>query len=181
MDKIVLKPQKMTAEIMNQLEELGLIIRIMPSREIHRLKVKPGEVLGGYIYKSDTSAGSHSLVNVALDNSEFFNFGTHPDNEEFLLLGGIGEKKMLLLVSLLTKDKLDTKIATGELTSEDFICLDVVFNDPELSFFVMLQDVPHGECCMGSGLPATFYVTEGSTLGLQKTDFRNYKFMIQES
>ena len=87
MDRIVLKPQKMTEEIMSRLEELGLIIRLMPSREIHRLKVDAGEVLGGYIYKSEVSAGAHSLMNVALDNSSFINFGVHPDNEEFLLLG----------------------------------------------------------------------------------------------
>ncbi len=178
MNEIVLTPQKMNTEIMADLEQRGLIIRLMPSREVHRLEVKSGEVLGGYIYKSKPDSGTHSLVNVALDNSEFINFGTHPGNEEFLLLGGVAEKNMLLLISYLSKSELDIKIKTGELASQDFICLDVVFNDPELSFFVMKKDVPHGECCMGSGLPATFYVTEGSTLGLEKTDFKDYKLVL---
>ena len=94
--------------------------------------------------------------------------------------GGINEKNMLLLVSLLSKGELDARIEAGSVESTDFICLDVVFNDPELSFFVMKKNVPHGECCIGSGLPATFYVTEGSTLSLEKTDMRDYEFQILE-
>ncbi len=179
MNNIIIKPQKMNAKIMDSLEQKGLIIRMMPSRDSHRLAIQSGEARGEYMYKSMATSGTHALMNVALDNTDFINFGTHPDNEEFLLLGGIGEKSLLLLVSYLSREELERKIAAESLTSQDFICLDVVFNDPELSFFVMKKEVPHGECSMGSGLPATFYVTEGSNLSLDKTDFKNYSLCIE--
>ena len=178
MTSLSITPQRMTPEIMEQLEERGLIIRLTPSREEHRIDVKSGEGKGNYLYKSEKKYGSHSLMNATIDFENFINFGTHPDNEEFLLLGGINEKKMLLLIALIQKDKLSEKIASNTLTSDDFICLEAVFNDPNLSFFVMKKDVPHGECASGCGRPVTFYVTEGSELGLDRTNLGNYKFIV---
>ena len=180
MTLLSIPPQRMTSEIMAQLEEKELIIRLTPSRDKHRLNVKTGEGRGDYIYKSSKQYGSHSLVNVAIDYTDFVNFGTHPDNEEFLLLGGIGEKNLYLLVALMLKDELVEKAANNTLTSNDFICLEAVFNDPELSFFVMKKGVPHGECAAGNGRPVTFYVTEGSELGLEMTNIGDYKFIIDE-
>ena len=176
--KILIKPQIMNEKIMNELEERGLIVRLIPSRDIHRLHVNKDEGKGDYLYKSDINYGSHSLVNCAIDNELFYSFGTHPDNEEFLLLGGINEKKMFLLISLISKEELDIKIKLNSLSDKDFVCLECVFNDPNLSFFVMNKEVPHGECSKGFGRPTTFYVTEGSQLPLIRTKFNDYQIDI---
>lgn len=170
----------MNNNIMSYLEEKGLIIRLLPSKEAHRLPVKKNEGKGGHLYKSDVIHGGHSLVNVAIDNNTFSSFGTHPDNEEFLLLGGINEKKLYLLIALLKNDEFQNKIDSGTLSSDDFVCLECVFNDPNLSFFVMLKDVPHGECALGEGRPTTFYVTEGSNLSLDIINMGNYEFCVVE-
>ncbi len=175
MRDIVLKPVVMTASIMQELEDRDLIIRLTPSREDYQVKAEPEAVIGKQIYVSEEAYGTHSLLYVSLNNSECFNFGSHPDNEEFLLLGGVAERKMFLIVSLLTRAELAAKIDAETLSAEDFVCLEAVFNDPEVSFFVMKKEVPHGECCSGEGLPVTFYVTEGSKLGIDKTDFKGYR------
>ena len=174
MQELVLKPVKMNEEIMRDLEDDGLIIRLYPSRERHRLNVEKGMGKGGYLYKSDAAYGPHSLVNAAIDNEAFSSFATHPDNEEILLLGGIKERSMYLLIARLLRVEFIRKLEQGTLAAEDFVCLDCVFNDPALSFFVMLKDVPHGECAYGPGRPATFYVTEGGSLPLDRIDLYQY-------
>jgi hypothetical protein len=42
----------------------------------------------------------------------------------------------------------------------------------------MKKNIPHGECTYGEGMPATFYVTEGSAITVDKTDFKDYRLNI---
>lgn len=172
--KLCIKPIKMTEEIMQDLEDKGLILRILPSRDDHRLNIPKGMGKGDYLYKSDRTYGSHSLVACTIDNTTFSSFATHPDNEEFILLGGVNERPMYLLVSYLTRSDLEDKMQKGTLSENDFICLDCVFNNPYLSFFTMIHDTPHGECAYGEGRATTFYVTEGSSLPLDKINIYDY-------
>lgn len=170
-DRIKLNPVEMTVETMKMLEDRGLIIRLCPDR--HRLNIERGKIEGLRIYTGDARYGSHMLLAITIDRQEFSAFGTHPDNEEFMLIGGINEKIMYLAVALYRKDELQKKIDRGTISEEDFVCLKCRYNDPEVSFFTMLKDVPHGEAVeAGDGRPATFYVTEPSLMGLEPTDFK---------
>jgi hypothetical protein len=168
MNPLVIKVEQMNEKNMHHLESLGLIERLMPSRKKHRLNVNPGEGRGEKIYESNTSYGAHALYKCTIDYPDFIKFAIHPDNEEFILLGGIDEKDLLLLIAYDTYELFMDKLNKKQLKSTDFICLKCVFNDPNLSFFVMKKNVPHGEATTGSGLPSTFYVTEGSRLPLQE-------------
>lgn len=167
-EKLCLTPVKADAQTLRELEEKGLIIRLAPSREEHRLQVPEGIGKGELLYSSDVRYGGHALMTVSIDNRTFSSFATHPENEEFLLLGGKGEKGLYLLVSYLSREELLHKIEGRSLRAEDFILLELTFNDPESSFFVMRAGVPHGECAFGEGKPSTFYVTEGAGLPLDK-------------
>lgn len=178
-DIIDLIPQEMTGEVMADLEKRGLIIRLCPGN--HRLDVARGEGKGGYLYTSDKQYGAHSLVNVAIDNVTFNSFGIHPDNEEFLLLGGKNEKQLYLLIALCDNEEFTRKINEKSIETKDFICLKVTYNDPEVSFFTMLKNIPHGEAVRDEeGYPATFYVTEPREMPLIKSDLKNYVFRICE-
>ncbi len=179
MTVISVTPQKMTSKIMDELETRGLIVRLTPSRKEHRLMANAGESIGEHIYSSSIYSGTHALGYATINNPDFSNFGSHPDNEDFLLLGGVNEKKLLILIALMFQDELEEKISNMTLSAADFICLEAVFNDPELSFFIMKMDVPHGECCYGEGLPATFYIAEGNKLIVNKIDFKDYKISAQ--
>lgn len=176
--KIAVKPVKMTEEIMQMLEDKGLIIRLGPGR--HSFPIEKHGCDTQKLYVSQPQYGSHMLISVVVDRIEFSAFGTHEDNEEFLLLGGAPEEKgMYLLIALCKKEELDAKLAAGKATADDFVCLDCVFNNPQLSFFVMLKDVPHGEATPDNGkLPASFYVTEPSGMGLVPTNWHGHVLEI---
>jgi hypothetical protein len=176
---IDLIPQEMTKEVMMDLEKRGLIIRLCPGN--HRLDVENGEGKGEFIYTSDKQYGPHSLVNVAIDNTTFSSFGIHPDNEEFLLLGGKNEKQLYLLIALCENEEFNKKISEKSIGTRDFTCLEVTYNNPEVSFFTMLKNIPHGEAVRDEeGLAATFYVTEPREMPLVKSDLKDYIFRICE-
>lgn len=179
MRSIELKPVEMTPELMKKLEEKHLIIRLAPGN--HELAAQPGETLDGTIYTTDAVYGSHKLISVTVNRTTFASFGTHPDNEEFLLIGDSATKPMYLVIALHMREELDRRIQEGVLSAEDFVCLRVRYNDPEVSFFTMLKGVPHGEA-VGSvaGRPPTFYVTEPANMGIDKTAFGDYQLRVAE-
>ena len=173
-----IKPIEMTKEIMERLEQINLIIRLTP--DAHRFDLREGEAEGRKIYSSDIKNGSHKLISVVINSPDFFGFGTHSDNEEFLLLGSNDDKPLYLLISLLKADELEEKIGNGTLTQDDFVCLKCRFNDPELSFFTMLKGVPHGEAtCSGDGAPPKFYVTEPDGLKIDPIDISGCDIVVE--
>ena len=174
---IALKPVQMTPQVMEKLENLGLIIRLCPGR--HELKTPDGRTENICLYASSPAYGGHKLIGVTVNRSALSSFGSHPDNEEFILLGDPYAKTMYLVVALCTKEELNEKIRNDTLGNADFLALTVKYNDPEVSFFTMLKDIPHGECVRNCpGKPASFYVTEPEAMGIEKTDFGDYNLQI---
>ena len=142
-EDLALEPVPMTPKLMAHLEELGLIIRLRPGG--HDLAAQPGETLGESIYETADRYGPHKLIAVTVNRAEFAAFGTHPDNEEFLLLGNPDSQPLYLAVALCLRPEFEEKVKTGRLTAADFVMIECRYNDPEVSFFVMRADVPHGE------------------------------------
>jgi len=175
--RVSLEPIEMTGEIMQDLEDRGLIIRLCPNH--HELPAQPGETLGESIYESDAAYGPHKLIAVTVNRSTFAAFGTHPDNEEFLMIGDPGTKPMYLAICLHRREQLARRIAERKLTAEDFVCRRVTYNDPQVSFFTMLADVPHGEATADvEGRAPSFYVTEPRDMGLDPTAFADYELCV---
>jgi hypothetical protein len=176
-ERITLAPVEMTQDVMQDLEHRGLIIRLCPDH--HVLPARPGESLAESIYESGASHGPHELITVTVNRSTLAAFGTHPDNEEFLLIGDPETKPLYLVVALHRKTELQRRIAERLLTASDFVCLRVKYNDAQVSFFTMLAEVAHGEAVgAGEGRPASFYVTEPRDLETEVTEFGDYELCL---
>lgn len=176
---IELIPIDMTEDVMQMLEDKGLIIRLYPGR--HRLNVKKGDIFGEPIYISDEKFGSHKLITVTVDCEKSPYFGSHPDNEEFIFLGDLKSKPLYLIICCLTMDEFNKKVEDHILSRDDFAALKVRFNDPYVSFFTMLKGVIHGEATLNmDGDPPTFYVTEPSKLSVDHIDLKQYEIKIAQ-
>jgi hypothetical protein len=176
---IYLTPVEITGQIMDDLEKKGLIIRLCPGHD--ELEALPGETLWKLIYEPKEGYGPHRLITVTVNREAFAGFGTHPDNEEFLLIGDDDTQPLYLVISFRRESELAEKISAGTLTETDFIALRMKYNDPELSFFVMCAGVPHGEAIVNCGKkPASFYVTESLNLPLYVTPFETYELKIRK-
>lgn len=176
---IVLKPVEMTKAVMLELEKKNLIVRISPDRPA--LDAMPGATKCVPVYSSVDETGPHKLLFITVNRMELPEFGTHPDNEDFLLIGDPDTKPMYLVIALCPKDVLDQKIKGKTVNRDDFITLKVKFNDPEVSFFTMLKDIPHGEAIgKGDGKPASFFVTESRDLADIDTNMGDFELVIDE-
>ena len=174
---IILKPIEMTKAVMQDLENRNLIIRISPDTK--NLDAKLGQTLVDPIYGSSEGSGPHKLMFITVNRMELTEFGTHPDNEDFLLIGYPNTKPLYLVIALCLKDELDVRIKNKKVSSDDFVTLRVKHNDAEVSFFTMLKDVPHGEAIgKGDGKAASFYVGESRDLIDVDTDMGDFKLII---
>lgn len=169
--------EEMNETNMKLLEDRGKIIRLTPNKYIQ--DPGPDNTKDKIIYESADAYGTHKLIAVTVNRFRFGAFGIHDDNEEFILVGDPTAKPMYLVIAWCTKDELDHKIQNGQLRSQDFIALKVKYNDPQVSFFVMLKDIPHGEASIdGPGTPPYFYVTEPRDQTIHFTDFGNYDLRV---
>jgi hypothetical protein len=65
------------------------------------------------------------------------------------------------------------------LKEEDFLTLRLKFNDPKVSFFTMLKDVPHGEAVgVSDARPPSFYVTRSDGFDVEFIDLDSYEFRM---
>lgn len=173
---ILIKPVEMTAKLMQDLEAKGLIRLLSPDLSI---PARTGETIGKDLYSCRDKYGPHKLIAVVVDRRIPSAFGTHPDNEDFLLIGDPATKPLYLTISFLRRKELESKISKGTLSEKDFVTLRVRYNDPNTGFFTMPADVPHGEFASGeTGRPPTFYVTEPRDLPMDKVDFRQFVLKI---
>ena len=180
MKKVIeLKPVVMTPAVMADLEERNLIIRLGPGR--HELPSEWGMARERPVYDSHERYGPHRLLAVTINRYSLADFATHPDNEEFLLIGDPDNKPLYLVIALMYRKELEEKIHLGTLVPDDFVCLRIRWNDPKVSFFTMLAGVPHGETVTtAEGHPPSFYVTEGRDLPNDVVDFKDNQLVIRE-
>jgi len=176
-ETIALTPVEMTPEIMQKLEDNGLIIRLCPGH--HVLNPARNETQDATIYASEPRFGPHKLIAVTINAFEPRYFGSHEDNEEFLLIGDPATKPLYLIIATCKQADLDSKIQSRKLSADDFIALRVKYNDPEVSFFTMLKHAPHGEVTVDQkGQLPSFYVTEPRDLITNRTNFDPYLLKV---
>ena len=87
---------------------------------------------------------------------------------------------MYLAVALCMREEFEERVNSGRLSAADLVLIECRYNDPEVSFFVMRADVPHGEAIVPvAGKPApSFYVTESRDLPLDVIDLRKYHLRV---
>ena len=176
--EIRLKPVVMTGPVMQSLEDRGLIIRLGPGR--HRPAAPAGQNVDEPLYSSGEGYGPHKLIAVTINSDDLADFGTHPENEEFLLLGSPRCRPLFLVVALHRREELERIVRERRLAASDFLALRVRFNDPQVSFFVMLKHTPHGEASPAGrgGLPS-FYVTESRDLPVERLALEGYSLSVR--
>lgn len=168
---------EMTPELMGDLEQRGVLIRIAPgTHESHPVQ---GEI--GIVEISTTADefGPHMLLSATINRSTFAAFGTHPDNEEVYLIGDPQTKPLYFLFGLCKRSEFEAKIANGTLSSDDMICVEARFNDVHVGCFLINKDFPHGEATVqGPGKPPTFFVTEPARLPLDRLSLEDIEIYL---
>jgi hypothetical protein len=177
MKELVIKVRPVTEDIMLFLENKGLLNRLLPTKDI--LSTPENEIGVNRVYQTDPKFGSHMMICVGFNRS-LADMAFHSDNEDFILINeGRYQKPLILVIGLHTQQEFQKLVSNQQLTTDDIWALDLVFNDPRLSFFTMNGFTPHCEWTIPGKDPASiFYVTEPDCLDANKIDMGEYKLEI---
>jgi hypothetical protein len=176
--EILLKPEKVSLSLFLRLEKKKLIRLIRPLKKTIETRTKTGAA--ERFYTSRSKHGSHTFMSVG-KRTEDIKLSCHDDNEEFLLINPLNLKfkKLYLIVSYLKKKDFLKKSESAALSSKDFAALELEFNNPALSFFIMLKDTIHCEMTDKSeGQHPVFFVTEASRLKDNKIRMKNFNIQL---
>jgi len=173
-----LQPQRLTHEILIDLETRGLIKRLCPTDLI---QANPQYDAVDTIYSSSPGSGAHRLICIRKNQTRIA-LTVHSENEEVIFLnsGSTSFKPLYLIISLVSLDALLEKIQNETLSSDDILALEVDFNDLHTQVFTILKDTPHCEITVPGSNPAPiFYVTESADIQMHSVDMGAISLQLQ--
>lgn len=176
--QITLKPVKSCEKVFNYLEKKGFISRLKPTKKTINTRKRTGVV--DILYTSNKNFGSHRLMCIGKRNKKV-QMCYHIDNEDLIFLNpsNIDYQKLYIIFAL---DKIDTfskKLSKNILTSKDFLAVEIVYNDPNLSFFTMLKKTVHCEVVKDEDKQhPIFFVAESSNLKNNKIKHKDLKIVV---
>jgi hypothetical protein len=176
--EIILKPKKASVNLFLELEKFKLIKLIRPARKTIETKTKTGAA--SRLYTSCTNSGTYTLMSVG-KRTQDIKLSCHDDNEDFLLINPLGLKfkKLYLIVSYLKKTDFLKKLAAGKISSKNFAAIELEFDNPQLSFFIMLKNTVHCEITDASkGQHPVFFVAEPSQIKDDKIKTKGFNIRL---
>ena len=177
--EIYLKPVKANIKLFKLLEKKKLIRLITPTKKTISTKTKTGAV--STFYTSNTKFGTHTLISVGKRTTDI-KLSSHEDNEVFILINPLNLKfkKLFLILALDKKPVFLKKFYSGNLTEKDLLAIELKFNSPLLSFFVMLKNTIHCEITdTTKGQHPVFFVAEPSKLKDNKLSSKFYDIKLK--
>ena len=176
--QITLKPVKSSAKVFKYLEKKGLISVLKPTDKALKTRTKTGTV--DILYTSNKRFGSHRLMCIG-KRTKKVQLCYHFDNEDFIFINpeNIDYQKLYLIFALDKIDVFSKKLSKNLLSSKDFVAVEIVYNDPSLSFFTMLKKTVHCEVVKDEDKQhPVFFVTESSDLKNNKIKHKDLTITV---
>ena len=176
--QIMLKPVKASIKIFKYLEKKGLISVLKPTDKAIKTRTKTGTV--DILYTSNKRFGSHRLMCIG-KRTKKVQLCYHFDNEDFIFINPlkIDYQKLYLVFALDKIDVFSKKLSKSLLNKKDFIAVEIVYNDPNLSFFTMLKKTVHCEVVKDEDKQhPVFFVTESSNLKNNKIKHKDFSISV---
>jgi hypothetical protein len=178
--QIKLKPIKSSIKVFNFLEKKGLISVLKPTNKAIKTKTRTGTV--DILYTSNKNFGSHRLMCIG-KRTKKVQLSYHLDNEDLLFINPLNTdyQKLYLVFALDKIDVFSKKFAKNMLTEKDFIAIEIVYNNPSLSFFTVLKKTVHCEVVKDEDKQhPVFFVAESSNLKNNKIKHKDLNIFVGE-
>ncbi|MCR4662562.1 MAG: hypothetical protein K5622_01580 [Endomicrobiaceae bacterium] len=176
--QITLKPVKASIKIFKHLEKKGLISVLKPTDKAIKTRTKTGTV--DILYTSNKRFGSHRLMCIG-KRTKKVQLCYHFDNEDFIFINpsNTDYQKLYLVFALDKIDIFNKKLSENLLSNKDFVAVEIVYNDPNLSFFTMLKKTVHCEVVKDEDKQhPVFFVTESSDLKNNKIKHKDLTISV---
>lgn len=178
---ITLRPVKSSMEVFNYLEKKGFVARLKPTKKAVDTRTKTGTV--DILYTSNKNFGSHRLMCIGKRDKKV-QMTYHLDNEDLIFLNpsNVDYQKLYIVFALDKIDIFSKKLSKNILTSKDFMAVEIVYNNPNLSFFTILKKTVHCEVVKDEDKQhPIFFVAESSNLKNNKIKHKDLKIVVGEN
>jgi hypothetical protein len=176
--QITLKPVKSSIKVFNYLQKKGLISVLKPTDKAIKTRTKTGTV--DILYTSNKRFGSHRLMCIG-KRTKKVQLCYHFDNEDFIFINpsNIDYQKLYLVFALDKIGVFSKKLSKNLLNEKDFIAVEIVYNDPNLSFFTLIKKTVHCEVVKDEDKQhPVFFVTESSGLKNNKLKHKDLTIAV---
>ena len=178
--QITIKPIKSSIKVLSFLERKGLISILRPTDKALKTRTKTGTV--DVLYTSNKNFGSHRLMCIG-KRTKKVQLCYHLDNEDFMFIkpSNIDYQTLYLVFAIDKVDTFNRKLSKNLLSNKDFIAVEIVYNDPNLSFFTLLKKTVHCEVVKDEDKQhPVFFVAESSKLKNNKFKHKDLKIFVGE-
>ncbi len=177
MKRITLQAHKATPALMENLEQRGLLRRLVPSAKAR--SVKENDQVVERVELAADGTGPWQMLVVACNRSKLTYLAAHSDAESWLFFADPASKPLLYVIGTCPPAEFEQKAAAGRLSAADFVVLELRPNDPQTSYFTVPGGVLHDELTYaGRGRAPIFHVPEPSQMGHTKIPLDQYDFEI---
>jgi hypothetical protein len=177
MRSIRLQAQRATPELMQELEQRGLLRRLVPSGEA--VGVMEGRQVVERVELAAEGTGPWQMLVVACNRAKLTYLAAHGDAECWLFFGAPDTKPLLYVVATCPLAEFREKAAAGTLTAADFVVLELRPNDPQTSYFTVPGGVLHDELTYpGPGAGPIFWVPEPSVMEHTRVELDGYEIQV---
>ncbi len=180
MKSIRLRAQRATPELMLELEQRGLLRRLVPSGEV--AGVMEGEKVAERVELGAEGNGPWQMLVVACNRSRLTYLAAHSDAECWLFFDEPDTKPLLYIVATCRLAEFREKAAAGTLSAADFVALELRPNDPQTSYFTVPGGVLHDELTYaGPGRGPVFWVPEPSRMEHTRVELDGYEIEVSRA
>ena len=165
--------KKMNNITMKNLINCGFIQPIHCSNLLFR--VPQGNTKTETIYECN-EYGDHKLMAVGVNVSWPKLFHVHPNKEDVFLFTSKETKPLYFVFAYDSLNIFEEKLRKKILNENDFIVVEMLYNNPKFSYFTVNENILHGEYTVrGNKKNPVFFVTESSNLPIRIIDLKEYK------
>lgn len=180
MHHLRLQARRATPALMAELEQKGLLRRLVPSERARQ--VPEGEQVVERVELAAEGTGPWQMLVVACNRTKLDRLAAHGDAESWLFFADPASKPLLYIVATCGVPEFKRKLAAGTLSEEDIVVLELRPNDPQTSYFTVPGGVLHDELTYpGTGPAPIFYVPEPSRMGHEEIPLTGYTIEIMHS
>jgi hypothetical protein len=175
--RIRLQAQRATPALLADLEQRGLLRRLVPSDKARHVPESAQVVERVELAAEGT--GPWQMLVVACNRTKLDHLAAHGDIESWLFFADPASKPLLYVVATCGLAEFQAKVAAGTLAASDFVVLEIAPNDPETSYFTVPGGVLHDELTYpGPGRAPIFWVPEPSRMGHTELLLTPFEFEI---
>jgi hypothetical protein len=165
--------KKMTISVMNEMLSMGFLYPLRAEK--HLMQIDEGTFKVDLINETN-GYGGHKVIAVGINVPWPMGFHYHPAKEEVFLFSSLPSKPLYIVFAKDSLQVFTEKLNADKLISSDFFLVEMKYNDPDLSAFIVNENVLHGEFTSpGKEFNPMIYVTEPSSMTTNGVDISKIK------